>query len=462
MRKLFVTLSALALCVGAGAQNRVSVSYISLDEEKITSTPVKEYEQGTEKGGSKATVRLYPEIEFQEIAGMGGCFNEIGGEALASLSRKAQREVIDALFGEDKSAFEFCRASIGASDFGRDAYSFSEVDGDYTMEHFSMKREKQYMLPYIQMAIKKSPDLKLFASPWSPPGWMKYSGYMDRGNEFPEKNRLIDDPKIYEAYALYFLKYVEAYRKEGVDVDRILIQNEQDFHTKYPSCRMPVEQMTKFVSEYMRPLFEKNGIDTEIWAGTFRTAGEQEGLRLAANEEWRKEFDGVGIQYTKAQHAAELQFLSPGIAMMHTEGACHNGLNSWAQARGRFTEISNYINSGCQNFGYWNMILNESGESGWGWRQNALITIDRQEKSVTYNPDYSVMALVSQAMRAGSVRIASYSTVPVITISTEEGYVIILQNDKEEPMSVNCILNGATTQVTIPAKSLSSIFVEAA
>ncbi|MFI3264882.1 MAG: hypothetical protein SNG38_06975 [Rikenellaceae bacterium] len=458
MKKKLILLPLLAICAVSTATPPVTVSYISLDEATISSNPIKIYpESQWASASAKSSMRLYPEIEFQKLAGLGGCFNEIGGEALASLDQAAQAEVIEALFGADKSAFQFCRASIGSSDFGIDAYSFSEVAGDYAMEHFSLDREKQYMLPYIQKAVKVNPDLKLFGSPWSPPAWMKYSGYIDQGSDFRDKNFLIDDPKIYEAYALYFQKYVEGYQEAGVTVNRILIQNEQDIHTKYPSCRMPVEQMAEFVAEYMRPRFEKNNIATEIWAGTFRTAGEHEGLRMAANSEYRKHFDGIGIQYTGAQHISEITALAPEMTIMHTESACHNGDNSWVQAKKRFAEVASYINYGSENFAYWNMILNETGNSGWGWRQNALITIDRQNKKVTYNPDYSVMTLMSRAIRSGDVRIAAYSRIPVITVSTADGYSIIMQNDSDKATAINCVIGDESVDFTIPARSLCAV-----
>ncbi len=460
MKRIFVTLSLLASVVAVSAKPVVSVKYVTLDEASVSANPVKEYSQEKMPSRVGGDVRLYPEIKFQEMVGLGGCFNEIGGEALVSLSKKAQMEVLDALFGADKSAFEYCRAAIGSSDFGIDAYSFSEVAEDYEMKHFSLKRDKKYMLPFMQKAVKLNPELKIFGSPWSPPGWMKYSGYIDRGSEFRDKNFLRDEPKIYEAYALYFLKYVEEYRKAGVNIDRILIQNEQDFHTKYPSCRMPVEQMSKFVKGYMRPLFDKEKVETEIWAGTFRTAGEQEALRLAASKEYREDFDGVGIQYTGGQSAFEIKYLAPEMKLMHTESVCYNGDNSWAQARRRFGEISGYINSGCENFSYWNMILNETGQSGWGWKQNSLININRDTKEVTYNPDYSVFTLMSRAIRSGDVRMAYYSRLSLIALTTSEGYTIVMQNDKKEDQKIKFMVGDESFEVVVPATSLSAIEVE--
>lgn len=280
---------------------------------------------------------------------------------------------------------------------------------------------------------------------------------MDQGNVNRETNMLKDDPRIYKAYALYFLKYVEGYKEAGVNVHCINIQNEQDANTGYPSCDMPAEQMAEFVSNYMRPLFVKNGIETEIWAGTFRTYGELEGLRLAASPQYCRSFDGIGVQYTTANYLADMVRLAPNMKLMHTESDCHNGNNSLEQARGRFEEVARYINGGCQNFAYWNMILNETGKSGWDWKQNSLVTIDRESKSVTYNPDYAVMALMSRYIRPQSVRIAAFYLDPTITLATKDGYTIITQNNHDKVMVYECNIEGEIVEFEVPANSLSAI-----
>lgn len=461
MKKVLCTLCFAVAALYSSAQSIVSVSYVPLNQQEISANPILDYAQPEGHNKWKNRIMLYPDVTFQQIQGLGGCFNEIGGEALAALSQEQQQELLAALFNLDSgSALSFCRASIGSSDFGIDAYSFSEVAEDYLMEHFSLEREKEYMLPYIQKAIAVNPDLRLFASPWSPPGWMKESGFMDRGSETPEKNVLRDEARVYNAYALYFLKYVEGYRNEGVNVERILIQNEQDFHTKYPSCRLPVEQMAHFVDNYMRPLFNEEEVSTEIWAGTFRTAGELEGVKYAASPLLQRNFDGMGIQYTAPQYMHDIKTLAPEMKMMHTECNCFNGLNSWEQAITRFGEVASYINGGCENYAYWNMILNETGESGWKWRQNSLVTINREAKTFTYNPDYAVVSLMSRYIKPGSVRIAAFCQETLISLVNDEGYCLIMQNEADKTKCYECEIDGEKITFEIPAKSLCAVEIK--
>ena len=147
---------------------------------------------------------------------------------------------------------------------------------------------------------------------------MKYSGYMERGEEWPEKNQLKDEAKIYEAYALYFSKYIKAYAKKDIKVDRLIIQNENDANTPYPSCDMHIDQMGKFVKGYLKPRFEKDKINAEIWAGTFRTYGRLDAIEFAAKKEFHDAFDGIGIQYTSQQYIQDTKNLAPEFTIMHT------------------------------------------------------------------------------------------------------------------------------------------------
>jgi len=299
----------------------------------------------------------------------------------------------------------------------------------------------------------------LFASPWSPPGWMKESGLMDRGVENPEKNVLKDEPEIYKAYALYFSKYVQAYAKEGITVNRLVIQNEQDISTKYPSCHMPPKQMGEFVINYMRPQFQKDELNTEIWAGTFRTAKRLDGLEYVSNKEWREAVDGIGIQYTNARQIENMRAISPEINFLHTEGNCFGGKNSVDQAFSRFDEVATYINHGVPNFCYWNMILNETESSGWGWKQNSLITIDRKNKTVTYNPDYAAMALFGRFMQPGMKRIAAASWYnETMTLADDSNVYLFLKNDSDKEKTFDIWLKDEQANVVdIPAQSLAVV-----
>jgi len=454
-----IVLSVLGtLCTVLSINAQARVFYVELVKgAEISGLPIQEYKQSSENNSGEKLV-IYPDVELQEITGIGGAFNEIGGLALMSLSEKSREAVMGNIFSENGAQFSLCRTAVGASDFGVNAYSYSEVPEDYKMKHFSIKREQKSVIPYLKMAKKYNPNMTLFASPWSPPGWMKYSGLMDQGDKTPDKNKLIETPKIYEAYALYFAKYVEAYAKEGINVDKLLIQNETDIHTKYPSNVMPPKQMYTLVVDYIRPQFEKNKLETEIWAGTFRTHGVLDAIEFAGTEKYRNAVDGIGIQYTKARFINDMNLLVKDTPTMHTEGNCYNGKNTVEQAFKRLGEVASYINNGIPNFCYWNMILDETGNSGWGWRQNSLINIDSKKQKVTYNPDYAVIALLSKYMQPGAKRIASYARETLISVKKDNNVYLFVQNESDKEKQYTCVAQGKTVAAaTIPAKSVAVI-----
>ncbi len=441
---------------------QTTVYYVPLEEGgAVSSNPVQEYPQAQDVDGG-VKLDLYPNCKLQTIDGFGGAFNEIGGEALMSLSKKARQEVVEALFSPEVSNFTLCRTAIGASDFGRNAYSYSEVADDYKMENFSVKREAKSVIPMLQMAQAENSQLKLFASPWSPPGWMKYSGLMDQSDKNKSTSKLKDEVAIYEAYALYFAKYVEEYKKNDITIDRIIVQNETDIPTKYPSCIMPPAQLAKLIG-YMRPTFQSRGLDTEIWAGTFRSAAVLDMIEFASNPEWMASVDGVGMQYTSTQYIQDLQILAPSKPTMHTEGVCYNSQNTIKQAYSRFEEVANYINSGVPNYCYWNMILDETKSSGWGWPQNSLVVVDMKSGDVTYTPDYAVMSLFGRFITPGSVRIASKikSKDVVMTLADDKSVKIFMKNEGEEDMVVACYEGSdLISRAVVPARSISVITYE--
>lgn len=444
----------------AGATGTLSVKGQYVDFKAGSNAPMKELTiQGALSKDVPETHRMavYPDKVFQTLDGIGGAFNENGAEALLSLPKAEQQKVLTALFGENGAAFTFNRLPVAATDFGLDAYSFSEMPEDYDMKHFSFDRERKYMLPFLKGAYGVNPKMTLQSSPWSPPGWMKYSGVMD-ANTF-EKGRLRAEPKVYAAYAKYLAKFVEEYGKEGVHVDYLCIQNEPDSPATFPGCYMPPEQMATLTAGYIKPTFRKQGLDTKLMAGTFRTVGCADHLGIL-NKDTVKVFDGIGFQYADGPSIKDIQFLYPDMKMIHTECICYHGENTGEQAEKRLAEMAGYINSGVANFCYWNMILNEESSSTWGWKQNSLIKIDRKAKKVIYNPDYNALYLMSRTLRPGDQRIGSYSRMPLVTVKDAKGNIkMLVQNETGKDKPVRITMNGKSCDLVLPPNALCALTV---
>jgi glucosylceramidase len=436
----------------------VEVHYVSL--EKGESNPIKKYVPlilKDVKVNQEDFIVLVPDVEFQTIEGIGGAFNEIGGEALMSLPTDKKQEVLANLFNSKKGNLVFNRTPIGSSDFSLDAYSYSMVSEDYNMEHFSIDRDKKYLLPYIKAALKENPTMMLQASPWSPPAWMKYSNAIDENDENKIGSRLKETPEIYRAYATYLVKYIQAYKNEGLEINRFFVQNEPDTYAPFPGCNMTIKQMQELTSNYILPAFKKQHLETEIWAGTFRTIDRGDIYKIL-NSKTVNTFDGIGFQYADEQFIKEVSILEPKMKFMNTETNCYNGDNSTKQAKERMSEIANYINAGCSNYCYWNMVLNETSKSSWGWKQNSLITINRENGTIYYTPDYNAMFIASNTINKNDKRIAHISKRKIVTTKNSNNEIkILIQNEELSNKFVKIIINDEEINVELPKDALCKL-----
>ncbi|MFP5237080.1 MAG: glycoside hydrolase family 30 protein [Acidobacteriota bacterium] len=204
-------------------------------------------------------VVLNPAATKQDILGFGAAMTDATCYVLSQM-RDAEREaVIHDIFSPNEMAMNVCRTCIGASDYSRTLYSFDESDTpDPELKKFSIDHDKAYILPVLREARKHNPDLFLFSSPWSPPGWMKPDrtmlGGTMRGTSLP-------------AYAQYFLKFLQGYKAEGVAIDAVTIQNETDAEQggRMPACVWAQEMEMEFAARHLGPALHKSGLDTKLW-----------------------------------------------------------------------------------------------------------------------------------------------------------------------------------------------------
>ncbi len=191
--------------------------------------------------------------------GNGGALTDATCYVLSQLSTEERGTMMHDLFSASEMGLSVCRTCIGASDYSRTAYTFDESDTpDPELKKFSIDHDKAYILPVLREARKTNPELFLFSSPWSPPGWMKSSGTMLGGAMRKHS---------YEPYAQYFLKFLEAYRAEGVRIDAVTVQNEVDADQdgKMPACLWGQEYEIEFVKDHLGPVLRGAGLKTKIW-----------------------------------------------------------------------------------------------------------------------------------------------------------------------------------------------------
>jgi glucosylceramidase len=397
----------------------------------IETTAARAWTTRRASAAAKGAPNLMPSgQEHQTWEGWGGCFNELGWIALRGLAKKDRDEVFRELFDPvDGCRFTRCRLPVGASDYGAEWYSHNETDGDYAMRRFSVARDEDFLIPYIRRALAVQPGLELFASPWSPPTWMKQPKAYNYG-------RLIWTRKNLEAYALYFVKFVQAYRQRGLPLRQIHVQNEPLADQKFPSCLWTGEQLRDFIRDYLGPAFRQHGLDCEIWLGTLNT-DDYDGyvLKVLLDPAARALIRGVGFQWAgkgAIQRAAESW---PGVRLMQTENECGDGRNSWEYARYIFNLVRHYLANGASAYVYWNMVLPAGGESTWGWKQNSMVTVDLATQEVAYTPEFHLMKHFSRFIEPGAVRLGlrgEWTGNAVAFRNPDGARVVVIQNPLKE------------------------------
>ena len=211
---------------------------------------------GAKSGG--AVIELDPGKKYQEMLGFGAAFTDAACYTFNRLDAPARETLFHDLFHPSEMGLNVCRTCVGSSDYARNVYSFDEGDPDPTLARFSIDHDREYILPILSQARKVNPDLFLFSSPWSPPGWMKSTKSMLGGTLHKH---------YYAPYANYFVRFLKAYADAGVPVNAVTVQNEVDTDqdSNMPACLWGQEYEVEFVGKHLGPAFEKNGIATKIW-----------------------------------------------------------------------------------------------------------------------------------------------------------------------------------------------------
>ena len=383
-------------------------------------------------GSNQQHIEIFPSKRIQQIDGFGGCFNERGMDALSVLTETKRQEVIQQLFDTTSGcSFNICRMPIGASDYAMDYYSLDDTPGDYKMEHFNIERDKKYLIPYIKLAMNYNHSLKIWGSPWTPPVWIKSNNhYACQGMQ--DRCHLQWNPEILTAYALYFEKYIKAYRNEGINIYAIHVQNEPYACQNFPSCLWTGNEMRDFIRDYLGSKLA--GLNTEIWLGTINNSRYDDCAGVVLSDPGAAKYiTGVGYQWDGKNAICITALKHPGIRLMQTESECGGGENNMQSALYTFSLIDHYLKSGANSYMYWNMILDQSGLSSWGWPQNSLISINRNTREVKYNMEFYVMKHFAHYIKSGAFRLATsgYDEYALAFVNPANDLILVVMNSSQ-------------------------------
>jgi glucosylceramidase len=418
----------------------------------------------TASAGATPEVKIEQGTKYQTIDGFGGCFNELGWTALAKATAADRQSVLAALFGDEGSAFNLARVPIGASDFALDGYSLDDTAGDVELKDFSFARDEKNLIPYIKAAMEVRPSLKVWGSPWSPPVWMKTNNSIGGGS-------LKWEPKILTAYATYMAKWVEGYRAAGMNVYGLSPQNEPNITNVYPTCLWSAAQLREFIADYLGPTLRDRKTDVELWLGLNGdpfNGGEDPNNRLATVVKDPKAgpfLTGIEFQYDSKSQMCTARDLYPDKKLMQGETECKGGANSWGDAQSLYSLMKRYLDCGANAYFLWNMVLDETGASSWGWKQNASITVNKTTGKVTTNGEYYVMRHFSQFVKPGAKRVLSSGSFSnkIAFVNADGSAVVVLSNATGQAVNATITVsgraNGDTIKVSLPAQSMNTIVV---
>lgn len=403
---------------------------------------------------------------YQEIQGFGGSFNEKGWTALRLLPDDGKRVLADLFAPRGIARFNICRVPVGASDYAESRYSLAETPDDFAMKDFSIARDRERLIPYIKAAKRLNPALKLWGSAWSPPAWMKTNKSTDSG-------AMRAEPAIYDAYALYLLKFSQAYRAEGLELIALCPQNEPGTLTDYPSCEWTGEQLRDFIRDHMGPLFAKEG-GPAVWLGTINEDALPRFIEpTMVDPAAAKYVSAFGLQWYALPIVAECARRWPSIPIVQTETECGNNHwqpgyrrdaapNDWAYGAYTWGKIRDFFAGGASVYQAWNIVLDSKGRSIGSrthWPQNALVTVDFETRTATYTPAFWAFAHFSHFVAPGARRIATTGAwSDAMAFRNPEGaIVLVLANNEATARELTVEHGGKRRVVALPAKSFATL-----
>lgn len=415
----------------------------------------------------------------QPIKGFGACFNELGWKSIGRLALKDRDMIFTELFKPGKGAnFSICRMPIGANDFSNDWYSYDDTDGDFELKKFSIKNDMKSLVPFIKEALKQNPEIQLWASPWSPPAWMKWNKHyacalpwQGLAGKFQNQltaekqgkegtNMFIQEHQYFEAYANYFSKFLQAYQQQGIRIGMVMPQNEFNSCQIFPSCTWTAKGLSTFIGEYLGPKMKK--LNTDIYFGTMERANEKLVDTILNDQNAGKYIKGVGFQWAGKEAVAGINKRYPGTAIFQTEQECGDGKNDWKYCVYTWNLMKHYFNNGANAYMYWNISLDAGGYSRWGWQQNSLITIDTVSNSYQFNHEYYLLKHLSHFVQSGAKRLLlnKHTNNDLVFMNPDGSIICILFNEDSKDKSISIEYMGKQVVPMLKANSFNTIVLK--
>jgi glucosylceramidase len=413
-------------------------------------------------GVENQIINVYEDVEYQSIIGFGGAITEASAVTAAKLSDENSKRILNAYYDEkDGIGYTICRTHINSCDFALGNYSYVQ-DGDTELSTFDISHDREVIIPYIRQARELAGDnFTFYASPWSPPAWMKTSGEMNNGGKLKAEYR--------DVWARYYLKFIEAYEAEGLPVWGLTVQNEAKAVQIWDSCIYTAEEERDFVRDYLGPELHKAGrkdVKVMIWDHNKERVYDR--AKTAFDDaEASKYIWGIGFHWYSGDHFEALDAVSrryPDKALMFTEG-CHEGgvqLGSWKSGERYAHDIMGNLNNGMSGWTDWNIVLDEQGGPNHvGNYCDAPIIADTKSDSLTFQSSYYYIGHFSKYIRPGAIRVSCTKYTEALQTTafknTNGELVVIVLNRSDAPHPYVLRNREQIAEGSIPAHSIQTL-----
>ncbi len=466
-KTLLLTTALAAFSIYASADNHQALMFRSTDGNywKMATVEVSDKVVGTPQ------IIIRSDQPNQTFKGWGTCFNELDYDAYNLMDQTDKQLFVKRAFNPyGDLRLTVARIPIGASDYARDWYSCNETDGDFGMENFNIDRDKEAVIPSIKLAQAECPDMTFWASPWSPPQWMKtnkhYAQRQTSTNGCPFgvapyfNDQFIAEDKYYNAYCLYFSKFIDAYKDEGINITSLAYQNEAYSNTPYPGCSWKAVTTGKFLANYLGPYFAEHHPEVSLIVGTMNTASVNVFEQILTTPNIGKYCTKIGFQWEGGTAINEVMTRHPEYEAVMTESECGSATFDWSAAAHTFSLINHYLANRVTTYTYWNAILKDNGISPWGWKQNALVQVNSANNQPNYTAEYYAFKHYSHLIPPGSKILATDEANLVLSALTPDGAIVIVAgNTSTTQKTLTMDVDGTYLTATLPANSFTSYVV---
>ncbi len=483
----------------------LSINYITVPQTTDTTT-ITVYQ--TSEGGHQLTevrpfsnsqgidVRVNIDAKKQIITGFGGAFTEASATLLNQLGKENRAKILNAYFSKEGANYSLTRTHMNSCDFSVSNYSYTPVADDVALEHFSIEEDRNDLIPMIKEAMAISEDgFKLFASPWTAAPWMKDNNSWVGGKLLP---------KYYDTWALFFSKYVDAYRAEGIDIWGFTVENEPHGNgNNWESMLYSPKEMTDFVVNHLSPKLQADGKGELVILGYDQN---REGIKewvdeMYKDEETASHYDGTAIHWYESTYdyfPEALQYAhnkAPNKYLIQTEACVDDEIPVWKDdawywkkeatdwgykwreeekkyLHPKYAPVNRYARDiiGCLNnwvdgWVDWNMVLDRQG--GPNWKKNwciAPVIVDPEKDEVYLTPLYYVMAHFSKFIRPGAavLEVDNKEKDLMITaaLNPDQSVAVVVFNQEKEAKSFTLTVGETKKNMVIDAQALQTIIIQ--